>query len=261
MSYQAVIRNSSSTLVTSTLVGMRISILHGSSTGKPVYEETHIRSTNENGLVSLEIGTGTIISGSFPGISWSDGPYFLKTETDLTGGSNYTIEGSVQLLSVPYALLSEKVVTPNYPVSASDTSVIFLAQTSRNLWATDPNISLTVPETGKYLLSFYGNMFNTNETFGNETSYDSDGTVRVFNLTSGVEIFQTAAISSYVDLYSPNDAKRKFIALRPSRTIMVNLTANDVLKLQYFQSRYGNPPFTGSWYMGSGGINILKIGN
>jgi len=106
MSYQAVIRNVSNALVTSTPVGMRISVLQGSSTGTAVYVETQTPSTNANGLVSLEIGTGTIVTGTFAGINWATGPYFIKTETDPTGGTAYTIAGTNELMSVPYALFS-----------------------------------------------------------------------------------------------------------------------------------------------------------
>ncbi len=106
MSYQAVIRNSSSVLITSTPVGMKISVLQGSSTGTPVYVETQTPSTNTNGLVSLEIGTGTPVTGTFAGINWATGPYFIKTETDPTGGTAYTISGTNELMSVPYALFS-----------------------------------------------------------------------------------------------------------------------------------------------------------
>ena len=104
MSYQAVIRNSTNVLVRSSLVGMRISILRGSPTGTAVYVETQTRSTNANGLVSLEIGTGTVITGSFSTINWASGPYFIKTETDPTGGTVYSIVGTNELMSVPYAL-------------------------------------------------------------------------------------------------------------------------------------------------------------
>ncbi len=106
MSYQAVIRNSSSALVTSTPVGMRISILQGTPTGTAVYVERQTPSTNANGLVSLSIGTGTVVSGTFATINWATGPYFIKTETDPTGGTNYTIAGTNELMSVPYALFS-----------------------------------------------------------------------------------------------------------------------------------------------------------
>ena len=108
MSYQAVIRNSSNALITSTPVGMQISILQGSSTGTAVYVETQTPSTNANGLVSLEIGTGTVVFGNFTTIDWAMGPYFIKTETDPTGGTSYTIVGTSQLMSVPYALFAEK---------------------------------------------------------------------------------------------------------------------------------------------------------
>jgi len=106
MSYQAVIRNSNNALITSTTVGMQISILKGSSNGTPVYVETQKPSTNANALVSLEIGTGTVISGTFATINWATGPYFIKTETDPTGGTAYTIAGTNELMSVPYALFS-----------------------------------------------------------------------------------------------------------------------------------------------------------
>jgi len=104
MSYQAVIRNSSGQLVTSLAVGMKISILKGSVTGSPVYIETQTPTSNANGLVSIEIGGGTLVTGNFAGIDWANGPYFLKTETDPSGGKSYSITGTSQLLSVPYAL-------------------------------------------------------------------------------------------------------------------------------------------------------------
>jgi hypothetical protein len=107
MSYQAVIRNSSNVLVESQSVGIRINILQGSVKGNAVYIETHNTTTNANGLVSIEIGAGTVLTGTFSTINWADGPYFVKTETDPSGGSNYTISGTSQLLSVPYAMHSK----------------------------------------------------------------------------------------------------------------------------------------------------------
>lgn len=104
MSYQAVIRNATNNLITNTVVGMQISILQGTASGTAVYVETQTPTTNANGLVSIEIGGGTVVSGAFSTINWANGPYFIKTETDPTGGTNYTITGTSQLLSVPYAL-------------------------------------------------------------------------------------------------------------------------------------------------------------
>lgn len=112
MSYQAVIRNSSNALVTSTAIGMRVSIIQGSTSGTEVYKEVFTPNpvTNANGLVSIEIGAGSPVTGTFANINWANGPYFIKTETDPTGGTNYTITGISQLLSVPYALYAGNVV-------------------------------------------------------------------------------------------------------------------------------------------------------
>jgi uncharacterized protein (TIGR02145 family) len=106
MSYQAVIRNSNNELVKSGPVGMRVSILQGSPTGTEVYMEIFNPNpqTNANGLLTIEIGGGIPIKGTFAGIDWSNGTYFIKTETDPTGGTSYTITGTSQMLSVPYAL-------------------------------------------------------------------------------------------------------------------------------------------------------------
>jgi hypothetical protein len=107
MSYQAVIRNNTNALVANQAVGMKISILQGSATGTAVYAETQTPTTNANGYASMEIGGGTVVSGTFSTIDWANGPYFIKTETDPTGGSNYTISGTSQLLSVPYAMYAK----------------------------------------------------------------------------------------------------------------------------------------------------------
>lgn len=104
ISYQAVVRNSSNALVVNQAIGMRLSILQGSTSGTVVYAETQVPVSNTNGLVSLEIGGGVVVSGDFATINWLNGPYFIKTETDPAGGTNYTVIGTTQLLSVPYAL-------------------------------------------------------------------------------------------------------------------------------------------------------------
>jgi len=108
MSYQAVIRDASNKLISNHAVGMRISILQGLASGSVVYTETQMPITNTNGLVSIEIGGGT----GFNTINWAGGPYFIKTETDPTGGSTYSIIGSSQLMSVPYALYAANGGTP-----------------------------------------------------------------------------------------------------------------------------------------------------
>ena len=109
MSYQAVVRDAENKLVINQSIGMRISIVQGSINGTEVYKEIYNPnpSTNSNGLVTIEIGAGIPIVGSFATIDWSTGIYFIKTETDPTGGTNYSITGTSQLLSVPYALYAK----------------------------------------------------------------------------------------------------------------------------------------------------------
>uniref|UniRef100_UPI0040485594 hypothetical protein n=2 Tax=Algoriphagus sp. TaxID=1872435 RepID=UPI0040485594 len=106
ISYQSVIRDGNNVVVASSPVGIKISLLKGSATGPAVYVETHRKTTNANGLVSLEIGTGTVLSGSFVSIDWANGPYLIQTETDPTGGTNYSIPAVIALNSVPYALFA-----------------------------------------------------------------------------------------------------------------------------------------------------------
>jgi len=85
-------------------IGIRISILHGSVTGNAVYFETHLTQTNENGLLNIEIGEGSAVSGTYiNGIFWGSGPYFIHTEIDPLGGTDYTIIGTSELLSVPFS--------------------------------------------------------------------------------------------------------------------------------------------------------------
>jgi hypothetical protein len=112
LSYQAVIRTSANSLVQNSTVGVRVSILQGSVNGAAVYSETHNATTNQNGLLNFEIGNGSVISGTFSAIDWSNGPYFIKTETDPAGGTNYTLTGTSQFMSVPYALYAERSGTP-----------------------------------------------------------------------------------------------------------------------------------------------------
>jgi hypothetical protein len=113
MSYQAVIRNSSGNLLALQSVGIRLSIIQGSELGAVVFSENHVVGTNANGLVSIIIGTGNPLGGAIANINWASGPYFIKTETDVDGGTNYTLTETTQLQSVPYALHAENASSLN----------------------------------------------------------------------------------------------------------------------------------------------------
>ena len=103
-SYQAVVRNANNELITNKTIGVKVSLLQGSEYGNVVYSETHSPVSNGNGLVTLAVGGGKVISGDFSSIDWSKFPYFIKTELDLDGGADYTLTATSQLLSVPYAM-------------------------------------------------------------------------------------------------------------------------------------------------------------
>jgi uncharacterized protein (TIGR02145 family) len=107
MSFQTVLRNSQGKLVLNKSIGVRLSILQSTSTGTAVYVETHTKSSNANGLLTLEVGSGSVATGTFSTIDWSQGPYFLQTEMDVNGGANYTISGVTEFVSVPYAKMAE----------------------------------------------------------------------------------------------------------------------------------------------------------
>lgn len=131
LSYQAVIRNSNNQLVVSAAIGIRISILQGAVTGTAVYVETHNQQSNNNGLVTVEIGGGMVVSGDFATIDWSAGPYFIMTETDPAGGTVYSLTGTSQLLSVPYALHAQSAA------SYDETDPLFETSVANNIASSD----------------------------------------------------------------------------------------------------------------------------
>jgi uncharacterized protein (TIGR02145 family) len=103
ITHQIVIRDTEGRIIANTSVGIRVSIIKGSMQGTEVFIETHQIISNSNGLATYVIGQGDRQRGTFSAINWSEGPYFLKTEADTQGGTNYSLIGLEQVLSVPYA--------------------------------------------------------------------------------------------------------------------------------------------------------------
>ncbi len=104
LNYQAVAYDAGGLPVVNTTISVRLSILDGSATGTLVYQETQGPTTDNTGLFSIVIGNGTVVSGAFNTINWDNGSKFLKTEIDISGGTNYVVMGTSQFMSVPYAL-------------------------------------------------------------------------------------------------------------------------------------------------------------
>jgi hypothetical protein len=105
--YQAVVRDAGNLILNNQVVGVRMTIQQGAIGGATVYQETFAPTTNGYGLVNLEIGSGTIVSGTFATIDWSAGPFFIETAVDVSGGTSYVVMGTSQLMSVPYALYAK----------------------------------------------------------------------------------------------------------------------------------------------------------
>jgi hypothetical protein len=174
MSYQAVVRNSGDALVTSTIIGMQISILQGSSTGTPVYVETQTPTTNVNGLVSIEIGGGT----GFDAINWANGPYFIKTETDITGGTNYSISGTSQLLSIPYALHAK--TADSLTGTITETDPVFIA------WDKSTGITISASQISDFQIS----VTNNTEVLANtaKNTYPAVDSTKLAGIAAGAEV-------------------------------------------------------------------------
>jgi hypothetical protein len=98
-------------------IGLRITLLDGSLTGTTVYAERHAVTTGAAGVYQLLIGGGSPITAgqTFAGIGWGSGAKYLQLEIDKDGGTNYTVVGTTQLVSVPYALYAERVNPANLP--------------------------------------------------------------------------------------------------------------------------------------------------
>ncbi len=102
--YQAIARNASGVAIANTAVRVRFSIRDSIATGTIRYQETHNPTTSALGLFSVNVGRGTVMSGTFSGINWGRNAKFLQVELDPAGGTAYTDLGTTQMMSVPYAL-------------------------------------------------------------------------------------------------------------------------------------------------------------
>jgi len=106
-SYQAVVRDNGGDIINNATVGVEITILKTNTEGSVVYKETFAPETNDGGAFRIEIGTGAIVEGNFQSIDWAIDDYFIQTAVDFSGGTDYVVMGTSQLLSVPTTLHSK----------------------------------------------------------------------------------------------------------------------------------------------------------
>jgi hypothetical protein len=114
INYQAVARTSQGLLIPNQQVSVRFSILESSINGTIIYQETATPTTNSFGLFTLGIGTGSPVTGTFAGINWGNGiTKFLKVEIAPQVNGPYNLQGTTQIMSVPYALYAERTKNPS----------------------------------------------------------------------------------------------------------------------------------------------------
>jgi hypothetical protein len=142
MNYQAVIRNASGSLVASQNVGLRIKIKQASTSGTVVYQETFAPTTNAYGSIAIQIGTGTVVSGTFATIDWGANSHYVETAVDIAGGTNYTVISTTQLMSVPYALYAK--TSGNAIWQQDSISDINFGQGNVRIWETTEGLRLSV---------------------------------------------------------------------------------------------------------------------
>ena len=142
--YQAVARDNEGNPITNTLIGGQISILKGSDSGPVVYKETHQALANNFGIIHFNIGMGVVVTGDFGQINWGDDDYFVEVAIDINGGTNYTVMGTSQMMSVPYALYAK---TAGNGGSGGDPQCLSVSETGDTLyisgcnWVIVPGIS------------------------------------------------------------------------------------------------------------------------
>nr|WP_294781809.1 hypothetical protein [uncultured Flavobacterium sp.] len=190
MSYQAIIRAQDNSLVVNSRISLKIIVHQGAATGTNVYQETHSVNTNSNGLVSLEIGTGTIVTGDFSKIAWDKGPYFIETQVDVKGGTNYNITGVTQLLSVPFALYAK---TAGSTTATASRAVIVSFTSSRNIAVADINNTIECTTSSTLTLTSDFNNMLVGETINLEAH---NGAVLTIQAASGVALNYTASGSA-----------------------------------------------------------------
>ncbi len=179
-SYQAVVRDSNNHLVIEQLVGVRISLLRDIPNGVCDYAETHTVKTTANGLIALMVGKGNVVSGSMTNLDWTKHSYYLKSEFDITGGSNYTITGTQLVSGVPFAQHADNINFTEQQTLTISNDTIFL-NGATNSFVKLPVVDIHFPDSLSSYINDVGYL-----------TYDSIQSVSYFNNDAGY-------ITSYVD--------------------------------------------------------------
>jgi len=172
--YQAVARANTGLPIINQNVSIRISIISASPTGSILYAETHSPTTNQFGLFTLEVGQGTIANGTFNTINWGSNLHFLKVEMDETGSTAYQDMGTIQLISVPYALHASTVSNADDADADPNNELQTLSVAGQNLTISGGN-TVTLPGGNAQTLSIAGTTLTISGGGGNSVTLPSGG--------------------------------------------------------------------------------------
>ena len=156
INFQAILRNTSGDIVSNQAVGVRMSIKSGTINNSSLYVETHTKTTDVSGLINIQLGTGTVISGLFGDIEWGSGSHFIQLEVDFNGGSNYVVIGTQELISVPYALYANKTDTSVLNLRNRFSEKVSVGDTSNMLtnYRTGLNSKVNISDTSTMLTNY-----------------------------------------------------------------------------------------------------------
>ena len=229
MSYQAVLRDANGEILKNQDVSIQFSVLQTSISGTSVYQEDHKLTTNSNGLISVHIGTGTVSSGDFSTIDWSKGPYFLLSEIDPTGGSNYTISSTTELVSVPYALYANKAeFADSLTGGVNETDPFFDASVAKGITASDKTYWNNKLDSSS-IQNFVD--LTTNQTVGGEKEFSSDVTLangKSLRWTSDDVRIEATTASDNMKFYVGNTEILKLEQANLAATFAGDLTVNGI---------------------------------
>jgi hypothetical protein len=197
--YQAVARDNSGNVLENQPVSFKISILSGSVSGTVEYSETHTGlTTNAFGLVELEIGKGTPLTGTFSSINWGSDNYFVKVEMDPAGSAAWQTLSTSQMLSVPYALHAKTVETGDNwgsQVAVSDASLAGNGTTTTPLKIAEGGVTSAKIADGTIITGdLANNAVTADKLAGNAVTSDKINAGAV----TGAKIAQAGATSGQV---------------------------------------------------------------
>jgi len=269
--YQAIIRDAGGQPINNQTIGLKISILKGSTDGRSVFTETHFIKTNTYGLVNLAIGSGTIEEGNFSTINWGNDNYFVKIEVDENGGSNFQVMGTAQLLSVPYALYAE--TSGN---GSGNRGIDSWTTASGNTYVTEvnDNVGIGTTEPAKKL-EVYQNVDGQHAILVNNPNTGSNSRTQMFLSNGNVDVLLSAAnqfgaaffgtMTNHEIRFTTNDQAKMVIkpsgnvgigTMDPTKSLEVNRNTNAAHAIFVNNPNTGNDSRT-QMFLSNGDVDVL----